>query len=245
MRRLLAFLGMALFLAGCGTPVGIPLAAGDAGRLAAMPPALPAVGATAVYRVINAYNGEAQGEIHYRIEQSSGGRVVAAVIANHPYAGPPHTEIYTPEGNWVRHPLLNHDYPVDYLFAPAFPAYPFPLDAGKSWSQRLDATSMATGRPRSMRVYGEVAGSARVSTPAGTFDTIKIVRTVYSGDAGTFVSQTVTTETDWYAPALGRAVRAERRSHWLDASLSAGRGSQPIRGDWSVFELVSYTPAVK
>ena len=97
-----------------------------------------------------------------------------------------------------------------------------------------------------MRVYGEVAGGERISTPAGTFDTIKIVRTVYAGDAEIFVSQTVTTEWEWFAPALGRAVRIERRSRWVDAGRTTrGAGGGWVRGDWSVRELVAYTPAIK
>jgi hypothetical protein len=244
MRRILAFLGLALFLAGCATPVGVPLAEGVASKMLASSPVLPAVGATAVYRVTDAYSGEAQGEIHYRVDQAGAGLVVVAVTASSARAGLPHTEVYTAEGNWLRHPVLNHDYPIDYQFAPPYPAYPFPLDFGKSWSLRVNATNPATGRARSMLVYGEVAGGERVSTPAGTFDTIRIERTVYAGDAETFLSQTVITETDWYAPALGRAVRIERKSRWADAGRLA-RGGAWVRGDWSVYELVGYTPAIK
>ena len=246
MRRITACLGMALLLAACTTPVGVPLAGGVASSLVASPPVQPSVGATAVYRVINAYSGQAQGEIRYRVDQADAARVVVAVTTNSPYAGfLPHSEIYTAEGNWLRHPVVNHDYPTDYVFAPPYPAYPFPLDFGKSWSARVNATNTATGRAKNMLVYGKVAGGERVSTPAGTFDTIKIVRTVYAGDAEIFLSQTVITETDWYAPALGRTVRVERRSHWHDAGRSARRGDEPVRGDWSVHELVSYTPAIK
>lgn len=249
MRRIWACLGIALLFAGCATPVGVPLADGVASMLVASPPVLPGVGATAVYRVINAYNGETQGEIRYRVDHVDAGQVVVAVTGNSLHAGPPHTEVYTAEGNWLRHPVLNHDYPIDYLFAPPYPAYPFPLDFGKTWSVRVNATNPATGRARNMRVDGEVAGGERISTPAGTFDTIKIVRTVYAGDAETFLTQTIITETDWYAPALGRAVRTERKSRWGDsgrASRAVGAlGSDWVRGDWSVYELVGYTPAIK
>jgi hypothetical protein len=227
MRGISAVLGMALLSAGCATPVGVPLGAGVAGILIASPPVLPSVGATAVYRFINGFSGEAQGEFHSRVDQVGAGRVVVAVTANSAYAGLPHTEVYTAEGNWLRHPVVNHDYPVNYEFAPPYPAYVFPLDFGKSWSLRVNATNPATGRARGMRVDGEVAGGERVSTPAGTFDTIRIVRTVYAGDAETFLTQTIITEIDWYAPALGRAVRVERRSRWADA----GRASKSAMGN--------------
>ena len=196
MRRILACLGMALLSAGCATPVGVPLGAGVARVLIASPPVLPSVGATAIYRVINAYSGEAQGEIHYRVDQVGAGRVVVAVTTNSAHAGLPHTEVYTAEGNWLRHAVVNHDFPTHYEFAPPYPAYAFPLDFGKSWSLGVNATNPATGRAKRMRIDGEVAGGERVSTPAGTFDTIKIVRTVYAGDAETFLTQTVINETD-------------------------------------------------
>ena len=243
MRRTAAWLGMGLLLAACATPVGVPLADGVASALVASRPTLPTVGATAAYRVINGYDGEAKGEIRYRVDHVGADRVVVSVTASSPQAGLPHTGEYTAEGNWLHHPILNHDYPADHLFAPPYPAYAFPLDIGKSWSLRINATNLASGRARNLRVDGEVAGGERISTPAGTFDTIKIVRTVYAGDAEVFKTQTVTTETEWYAPALGRAVRVERRSRWYDAGLSGRRGDNAIRGDWSVHELVGYTPA--
>jgi hypothetical protein len=242
MGRVSAGLGVALLLAGCAAEVGVPLAGVDVSMLAASPSVTPAVGATAVYRVINAYNGDTQGEIRYLVDQVGAGHVVVTATSSFSYVGYPHTEIYTAEGNWLRHPVINHDFPTDYLFAPAYPAYPFPLDPGKSWSMRVSATNMATGRVKSMHVYGAVAGGVRVSTPAGTFDTIKIVRTAYAGDSEIFVSQTVISETEWYAPALGRAVRVERRSHWYDPG-RAGRRGDAVRGDWNVYELVSYAPA--
>lgn len=244
---MLACLGIGLLLAGCATQVGVPIGGAVASVLVALRPALPAAGDTAVYRVINAYSGEVQGEIRYHVDRVDAGQVVVAVTTNSAYAGLPHTEVYTAEGNWLRHPVVNHDWPTDYDFAPPYPAYPFPLDFGKSWSLRVNATNPATGRVNSVRVDGQVAGGERVTTPAGTFDTIKILRTVYAGDYETFVKETIITEIDWYAPALGRAVRTDRNSRWIDAGRASGRGlfGSESRGDWTVYELVSYTPTAK
>lgn len=239
-RRILTCMGMALLTAGCAAEVGVPLAEGVAAKMVASPPALPAVGATAVYRVVNGYNGDELGQLRYRVDHAGGDWVVVAVTANSPYLGFSHREEYTAEGNWLHHPILNHDYPTDYRFAPPYPAYAFPLDIGKSWSSQVSATNVATGKAKSMRVYGKVAGGARISTPAGTFDTIRIVRTVYAGDAEVFITQTVTTETDWYAPSIGRAVRIERRSRWYDAGRGARWGANAVQGDWNVLELVGY-----
>ena len=146
------------------------------------------------------------------------------------------------DGNWLRHPIINHDRHVDYEFTNPYPAYMFPLDTGKSWSVRVDAVNPATGRRNSVRIDGQVVGAERISVPAGAFDTIKIKRRVYAGDWNTFTFETNIYETEWYAPALGRAVRSETTSEYLDSSRGIGGGGfgGPLqKGDWNVFELVS------
>jgi hypothetical protein len=154
--------------------------------------------------------------------------------------------VYTPDGNWLRHPVSNHDRDIEYDFQTPYPAYPFPLDFGKTWSVRVNATNPATRRVASVRVDGRVIGGERITTPAGAFDTIKISRRVYAGDWDGFLRETNIEEVEWYAPAIGRSVRMERNSGWIDTSRSPGggglfpRNDQWMRGDWTVQELVSY-----
>ena len=246
-RRIFVCMFIGLLFAGCATDSGRPVGSPVQSVVVGSQPAPPTAGDTAVYRVINAYNGEARGEVRYRVDKVDGNQVVVSVTTSTPSAGSPRTEVYTTDGNWLRHPVNNHDRPIDYDFAPPYPAYPFPLDAGKSWSMRINATNPATGKRNSVRVDGEVLGSERISTPAGSFDTIKIRRRVHAGDWDGFLAETNITEVDWYAPELGRAVRMERNSGWLDRSRSPGgggllgRNDQVMHGDWSVYELVSHT----
>jgi hypothetical protein len=82
-----------------------------------------------------------------------------------------------------------------------------------------------------------VVGTERIRVPAGEFDTVKIKRSVYAGDAEYNLRETTISEMDWFAPALGRSVRVTRNSGYLD--LSAGRFSRVVRGDWNIYELVS------
>ena len=204
--------------------------------------AAPAAGDTFVYRVVNAYSGEAQGQVTYRVDRIDADRVTVSVTPDNAALGSAHTEIYTKDDNWLRHPVINHDRPVEYEFSPPFPSYVFPLDAGKSWSVRVNATNPASGQRNSVRVDGEVAGTERITTPAGAFDTIKVKRRVYAGDWEAFVYETNITETDWYAPGVGRPVRSERNSGYINPQrcTSPNSSCSPIRGDWQVFELVSY-----
>jgi hypothetical protein len=175
-----------------------------------------AVGDTFIYRVVNGYSHEARGNIQYHIDKVDADRLMVSFTTDIPGFGTPHAEVYTSDGNWLRHPVTNHDAPTEYEFSPPYPAYVFPLEAGKSWSLRVTATNPATGKHSSVRVDGEVLGSERISTPAGTFDTIKVKRSIYAGDAEYFRGETNISETDWYAPALGRAVRSESESAFRD-----------------------------
>ena len=204
--------------------------------------AAPGVGDQYVYRVINAYNGEVVGQVAYRVDKVDAGQVTVAVTPDNPSLGLPHTDILASDGNWLRHPLINHDKPVEYTYSPAFPAYVAPLDAGKSWSTRVSATTPERGRPNSVRVDGDVVGNERITTPAGSFDTIKVKRRVYAGDWEAFSMETNIVETDWFAPALGRPVRTDRNSSYMDSQQCSkpGFGCTPVRGDWHVYELVSY-----
>ena len=204
--------------------------------------AAPAVGDTYVYRVSNAYNNEARGSLTYRVDNIDSDRVTVSVTPDQPSLGLPYTTVSTRDGNWLRHPLINHDMSVDYTFSPAYPAYVAPLDAGKSWSRRVRATNPNSIRGNSVRVDGEVLGTERITTPAGAFDTIKVRRRVYAGDWDTFISETSIVETDWYAPALGRPVRTERNSSYLNPQqCGASSSCTPVRGDWNLIELVSYS----
>jgi hypothetical protein len=204
--------------------------------------AAPAVGDVYVYRVGNGYiNNSDLGKLRYKVEKAGAERIEVAVTADNPRVGFARAEIYTKEGNWLRHQINNHDQPVDYEFATPYPAYVFPLEPGKSWSLRVDATGSATRKTSSIRVDGEVLGVERIAVPAGTFETVKVTRRVYAGDRDGERMETTTVETDWYSPALGRPVRSESRSEWMDNSRCSD-SCRPQLGDWLVYELVEASP---
>ncbi len=105
---------------------------------------------------------------------------------------------------------------------------------------RVSATNPATGQRNSVRVDGDVVGSERLTTPAGAFDTIRVKRRVYAGDWVSFKNETNIEETDWFTPALGLAVKTDRKSGYYDQQRCATRGACTLtRGDWFVYELVS------
>jgi hypothetical protein len=203
----------------------------------ALAASLPAAGDTYLYRIVNGYNQEVVGQIRYEVSTVDRGSVTLSVTPDSAYGGLPRTDVYTSEGNGLRHPVESHGQQVEYRFSPAYPAFVFPLDPGKSWSIRVKASVPATGDRRSVRVDGRVLGAERIRVPAGEFDTIKVQRYVYPGDHDYFLQETQVVETDWYAPALGRPVRSERMSEWIDLAL-CGHTCIPFRGDWFRYELV-------
>jgi hypothetical protein len=224
---------------GFGTHCLAAIVAGVA-MLAGQPvTAAPAAGDTYVYRVINGYSKEVLGNIRYQIDKVDADRVTVSVTTDVPALGVARTEVVTPEGNWLRHPVINHDRPVEYEFSPAFPAYVFPLESRKAWSTRISAVHPVTGRRNSVRVDGNVVGPERVTVPGGSFDTIKVRRRVYAGDWDGFRMETNIIETDWYAPQLGRPVKSESTSNYMQPDRCVEyHACTPILGDWNVLELI-------
>ena len=203
--------------------------------------AAPVAGETYVYRLTNGYNNEPRAQVTYRVERVDAERIAVAVSADMPAVEAARTEIYAADGNRLRAALASHNHLRVFDFAPAYPAYAFPLEPGKSWSVRVNATDPLTGRRNSVRVDGRVLGHERIRVPAGEFDTIKVRRNVYAGDSDGFLLETNITEFDWYAPALGRAVRSESRSGYMNTGQCGRFGCEIVRGDWNVYELVSRT----
>jgi len=168
-----------------------------------------------------------------------------AVTTDTPSAGSPRTEVYASNGNWLRRALASHDQLREFEFARPLPVYVPPAGADGAWSARVDAVEPATGRRNSVRVDGEMRGNERITVPAGTFDTVKITRNTYVGDWETFMRETKIEETEWYAPALGRAVKSDSKSSWQDYSRCTRGGCPWFRGDWNIVELMEVNTATR
>jgi len=83
-----------------------------------------------------------------------------------------------------------------------------------------------------------VGGYESVTTPAGTFDAIKLRYILRLDDETFWRYPTQCDYVVWYAPSVGAMVREQKRSTWMQkgyASQGANFGQQ------MVYELVSYT----
>jgi len=225
-----------LLIAGCAAPLPQNPPAGLGAQVEAP---LVTAGASWTYRAHDGYTKLDRGT--YRETLVAADAQVLTMEVSHGGAAA-QTQRYTRDWNWIEKPLTNLQ---SFRFDPPFPALPFPLEAGKQWRARVRATDPATGRVNTVLVHGDVLGWERVRVPAGEFDTIKVRRIVYAGNAEFFREEENIFEYDWYAPALGRVVKRSTSSEHVDRSLSCGDGHvslncQRVRGDWIVSELASF-----
>src|SRR4051812_5052932 len=85
------------------------LAAGAAPSPSAPPPSAgTAVGDTYAYRYTNGFSKEQRGDLRYRIDKVEADRITVSVTPDTPAAGVERVEIYTRDGNWLRHLLDTH-----------------------------------------------------------------------------------------------------------------------------------------
>jgi len=201
----------------------------------------PAEGDTYVYVEVNAYTNEVNGRLRERVNRVDPDRVTISVEPEGAVTAFAHTKVLTKDGNWLQNLVVSHGKWQEYHFAAPYPAYVFPLDPGKTWSLRVDAKVPGQGRTRSVRVDGAVLGFERIRVPAGEYDTVKIRRSVYAGDALAWLGETSIIEYEWYAPALGRMVRATTESKHLDTTQTSNTQHRP--GDRLQYELVEVRPA--
>lgn len=232
------WLGILLICAGCTT---LPQAPPPGMAAQAAAPSI-ATGAHWRYVVHDAYTGLPRGTRDFVVTKIDGDIMTLAVTHQGPQSGT-ETRLYTRGLNLVYGPMENDQV---YTFNPPLLLLPFPLHARQHWrvaatGTRSDAGSGVYGADRrtATRVYGDVTGWQRVTVPAGTFDTLRIERNIYLGDWDYMRSQTYITETDWYAPSIGRIVRHEESSGYRNYASSGPHSDDDwIRNDWLVYELL-------
>ncbi len=107
---------------------------------------------------------------------------------------------------------MNPLYPGGFYYK----ALQFPLEVGKTWSQKFELT--IGNKTISSSLSGTVVGVEQRTVPAGVFDVVKIVlKTSYLGVAeGTYHFAGSTEDTLWYSPAIKNIV--ERR--YIDFGLN-------------------------
>ena len=112
----------------------------------------------------------------------------------------------------------------------------FPLAPGQTWSQWLDNVHGNVRAP--VNHYVRVGGWEKVTTPAGSFDAIRLSVYMLLDDEDPTRWQTNCHHVVWYAPAVRGVVREEREARYVDKSTPYG----VHRTQHGVVELMSFTP---
>jgi hypothetical protein len=246
MKRLLIACAWLAF-AGCASPLPQTPPAGVASQVAA--PDIRA-GAHWTYRVRDGFTDLPRPSETYRVTEVAGDRVSMTVSRENVND---ESQLYDRQWNWLTHPATDLQ---TFNYSPAYPAFAFPLAAGRTWSARLMATDPATGKRFPLTVDGTVLGWERVKVPAGEFDTLKVRRVVFLQYYEPNVrGRSEIVETEWYAPAVNQAVRRETTARYLSylygdsgygllrvrGMSDGGGGPRIVPDDWFVYELVEYS----
>ena len=120
--------------------------------------------------------------------------------------------------------------------------YNFPLAAGKVWNQWVGTYNDVTRENGQLNRYVRVAGWDKVSTPAGSFDAIRLEVLMRLDDETFWRWPTTCNYAVWYAPAANAVVRENRTAQYVEKSSDARGGAGTIRTQYGVLELVSFTP---
>lgn len=244
--RPLFVVGLCLLAAACvgpGAGLGIPSCAPDLGTIQA-PPTVR-VGDVWTYRENDDYTGIDRGV--FRLEVTA---VTASGIGTRLTlpGGSVVDETYDPQWAWVAVSNRNWDWlsrlaPGSAIvqFEPPFESTPFPLQAGRSWSDNLVAINPATQARTPIQVSSRARCWEKITVPAGSFDVMRIERTAYVQDLAWNKSQTTLRMVEWYVPAVNRAVMTWHDSYYYDYQQSPRNAL--IRGDRLRWQLLEYKAA--
>lgn len=125
-------------------------------------------------------------------------------------------------------------------FDPALIRFKYPLTPGETWSQSIRDVDKPVGPYGPIQRQVTIGGYEKVTTPAGTFDALKMRIFMQLDDETFWRYPTQCNYLLWYAPAVGNWVRQEQRSYYRNKDINTG-GAVP--GQNATIELVSYQPA--
>ena len=204
---LLAVLLALATLAGCASfdPGGAPGPAAGAPTYR--------VGDRWVYRAQDGFRSPVVWEESHEITAIAPAGITVRVIARGPTVDVDRTE------QWAAPGVVRSGAVFDLetrRFEPPLLRYRFPLAGGDRWSQRIANPDQPPGPYGPLDRYTVVGGYESVTTPAGTFDAIRL-RVIMRLDDETFWRHaTECTYLVWYAPAIGAAVREIRNADYLE-----------------------------
>ena len=127
-------------------------------------------------------------------------------------------------------------------FDPPLIRFKYPLTPGETWSQSVRNLDHPPGPYGPIQRQVTIGGYESVTTPAGTFNALKMRIFMQLDDETFWRYPTQCNYLLWYAPAVNGWVKQEQRSYYRNKDVNTG-GMVP--GQYATIELVSYTPAAR
>jgi hypothetical protein len=231
LRLIVATLGL-LLCAGCATTGGTP------------GPAAPAptyqVGDRWVYRVQDGFGRmRVTWEETHQITAVSPQGVTLRVSGKGPSIDEQRTESWSGPGVVLTGAVFDNE---TRRFEPPLVRYQFPLTGGTRWSQHLrDLNNQEPGPYGGVNRTVSVGGYEKITTPAGTFDAIRLQVYMRLDDETFWRWPTDCVYTLWYSPALGMTVREEKYAHYIEKGGGINGGNGRFESQRATVELVSST----
>jgi len=195
------------------------------------------VGDRWVYHVSDGYRAKAEWEETHEVVAIDAAGITVQVTLRNPTGEAGRTEKWSAPGVVVEGAVYEAE--TD-RFAPPLIRYRYPLTAGTSWNQRIRDTFKPPPDPYAPIVRQvSVDGYETVTTPAGTFNALRL-RVFMTLDDETFWRWgTECTYTIWYAEAVGASVLEQKRSTYRDKGDVDPAVYHP--GQNAVVQLVSFS----
>ena len=127
-------------------------------------------------------------------------------------------------------------------FATPLKRYEFPLAAGKSWTQWVDDFNVAANTGGPVNYFVRVRGWDKVTTAAGTFDTIVLQVLARLDDEEFWRHPTECNYEVWYAPEARGIVKERKEAAYREKGGGLDGGAAMIRTQSTAVELMSFTP---
>jgi hypothetical protein len=194
------------------------------------------VGDRWVYHAVDGYRVKTEWDETHEIVAINPEGITVRVTAKGPSTDVVRTEKWSEPGVVLQGAVYEQE--TD-RFDPALVRYKFPLTPGESWNQRIRDLDKPPGPYGPIVRYVAVGGYEKVTTPAGTFDALRM-RVIMTLDDETFWrSATECNNLVWYAPAVAAVVREHNESKWREKGDEGLSVYHP--GQYMDVTLVSFT----
>jgi hypothetical protein len=217
----------------CATTTAQSLRGAD-GPPAAAP--TPHVGDRWVYRATDGYRKATAWNETYDVASIGAEGITVKVTVVGKDLNYTRTEVWSAPGVLVQGAIYEAE---TRRFDPPWIRYKYPMATGDSWSQSIRDPGREPGPYGPLQSKVTVGGYEHVSTPAGSFNALKLRFFVRLDDETFWRYPTECDYFVWYAPELGVPVKVQKRSSWREKGRSAvGEGNF---GQRAIYELVSFT----